>query len=105
MIEQPDIVKAGTFWKLKTYGLCVESCPQSFDVNNPKFITDYGYDTKTATTQAFGKYTQPQWLSATPTVDIVNRCVPRTDGSQSKTSMCAYPKCDDPDVVAAGGSR
>jgi choline transporter-like protein 2/4/5 len=106
MIDQPDIVKKGEFWKLKLYGLCVKECPKTFNIANPSssMVTDYGYDPTKATTQAFGKYTQATWLSATPTVDIVNRCIPRTESSQSKTGMCAYPKCDAPEVIAAGGT-
>jgi len=104
MMEQNEVVQSGDFWKLKLYALCVASCPTTFDVNNPSFITDYGYDPASATTQALGAGTQAQWLSATPTLNILNRCIPRTESNQNEVSMCAYPKCTDADVVASGAT-
>jgi len=103
MIEQNEIVSSGDFWKLKLYALCVASCPSTFDINSPQLIEDYGYDPASATTQALGAYTQKEWISATPTLNILNRCIPRTESNQEEESMCAYPKCTNADVIAAGG--
>ena len=43
MMEQPDVVASGSFWKLKRYALCVDECPSAFSIDNPTFITDYGH--------------------------------------------------------------
>ena len=95
VLDQNEIVQSGDFWKLKLYALCVASCPKTFNIDNPgdALVTDYGYDKNSATTQALGSGTQAQWLSATPTLDIVNRCIPRAETSQVEEQMCAYPKC------------
>lgn len=104
MLEQNEIVQSGDFWKLKLYALCVAKCPTEFNLVNPEdsLIKDYGYDKKSPVTQALGSGTQKEWLSATPTMDIVNRCIPRAQTSQDVTSMCAYPKCDSAAAIAAG---
>jgi len=98
-----DAVAARSFTSLKLYTLCVATCPSRFDLDSPDLITDYGFDPQTATTQAFGDGTRASWISATPTVSIVNRCIPREQTSNSDVSLCALPKCTDPAVVAAGG--
>jgi hypothetical protein len=103
MAAQSDKVNSGQFWKVELYALCVDECPKGFDLNNPKVITDYGYDLDSSTTQALGDGTQADWIAATPTVDMLNRCIPRTEASTDVTKMCAYPECLDADVVAAGG--
>lgn len=108
LLEQNDVVTTGSFWELKLYALCVDECPQS-SVEDLVFINDYGYDPKTATTQAFMPYTGAliqgstlSWLSATPTVDIANRCIPRSEYDTDSESVCAYPKCDSAEAVAVG---
>ena len=99
-------MQTGSFWKLKLYALCVAKCPKTFNIDDASssLITDYGYDITTSVTQSLGKGTQKEWLSATPTLDIVNRCIPREQSSQNTQVACAYPKCTDPDVSAVGGT-
>jgi choline transporter-like protein 2/4/5 len=106
MIAQPDVVASGRFWNLELYTLCVSQCPTNFDINSPAFIADYGYDPASSVTQSLGSGTQPQWISATPTVDILNRCIPRTEVGEDSNTVCAFPNCTDPAVTAlnAGGA-
>jgi choline transporter-like protein 2/4/5 len=107
MFEQKDIIEAGSvtaFTSLRLYALCVASCPTDFNIENPEssLITDYGYSKTSPVTQALGSGTQELWLSATPTVDIFNRCIPRTESSSDRVEMCAYPKCTSAEAVAVG---
>lgn len=104
MLEQSDLVATQQYWKLNLYGLCVDSCPTQFDISNPTLISDYGYNRDTAVTQALGSGTQASWISATPTVDLLNRCVPRAEATLATTKMCAYPNCTAASVVAVGGA-
>jgi choline transporter-like protein 2/4/5 len=112
MFQQQDVVASGNFWNLKLYAICVESCPTEFNLENPEasMIDDYGYVLESSTTQAIigncplgMTCTKEQWLSATPTMEIVNRCLPRGEATQGEVAVCAYPKCDHADVIAAGG--
>ena len=104
MIEQHEVVKTGNFWNLRLYALCVATCPGPFDIDNPEdsIIDDYGYNPASAITQAFGSGTQDKWLSATPTIDIANRCIPKSDSSQTEVAMCAYPKCNSDAAIIVG---
>lgn len=104
MMEQPDVVASGSFWKLKRYALCVDECPSAFSIDNPTFIADYGYDPETYTTAALGSGTRAQWISVLPTIDMFNRCIPRIKANADKTIMCAYPKCTATEVSAVGGT-
>jgi len=107
LYEQNDLVQTGTvaaFAQIRLYALCVESCPSEFNIVNPEaaMVTDYGYDPTTQVTQALGTGTQKLWLSATPTVDIMNRCIPRSETSTDLVEMCAYPKCNSTEAAAVG---
>jgi choline transporter-like protein 2/4/5 len=103
--ENRPYVESGDFFSISLYALCVDECPQTFNIKNPgnsmKF--DYGYDPTSAVTQALGEGTQQYWLSATPTLDILNRCIPMEESSSDEDEVCAYPNCTDTSVVAAGG--
>ena len=92
---------AGAFWKLKFYALCVNACPESFDIEDPAFVHDYGFDPASETTKLLGDGTQEKWISAMPTIDVMNRCLPRDTSSESSRTLCAYPKCT---ATAAGGA-
>jgi len=102
MLDQQAIVASGMFWNLNLYALCVEECPSTFDIDNATFIEDYGFNPSTSVTQAFGSGTQPLWLSATPTLDIANRCLPAQQSTQGQEIVCAYPKCTTPEALAVG---
>jgi choline transporter-like protein 2/4/5 len=107
--EQPTVVATQQYWNLKLYAVCVNECPKQFNLNSPQMVTDYGWtngEPNNPTTRAIkrlpGKRTLPQWISATPTSEFMNRCVPRIDGFSKYATMCAYPNCTMPDAVAAG---
>ena len=107
--EQPTVVATQQYWNLKLYAVCVNECPKQFNLNAPQMVTDYGWTNgqpNNPTTEAIkrlaGKRTLPQWISATPTSEFMNRCVPRIDGFSKYATMCAYPNCTMPDAVAAG---
>ena len=91
-------------WNLKLYALCVASCPTQFDINSPQVITDYGFDANSSVTLGLGSGTQPTWVSTLPTVDLINRCVPRTQVDESSRQLCAYPNCTSTDVDGLGVS-
>jgi len=102
-----DIVAAGNvqdFRRLNLYAVCVDTCPGTFDIDNPtpSLVADYGYLPATVFTQSFGSGTQAQWLAVTPTVDIFNRCIPRATSNQAAAAMCAYPKCTSAEAIAVG---
>ena len=101
LVEQRALVYAGAFWKLKFYALCVNACPESFDIEDPAFVHDYGFDPASETTKLLGDGTQEKWISAMPTIDVMNRCLPRDTSSESSRTLCAYPKCT---ATAAGGA-
>jgi hypothetical protein len=37
-----------------------------------------------------------------PTIDVLNRCIPRTASSQDRVKRCAYPPCTSDSVAALG---
>ena len=49
-----------------------------------------------------GSGTQAEWIASLPTIDVLNRCIPRTASSSSRTKLCAYPPCTSAAVVAIG---
>jgi choline transporter-like protein 2/4/5 len=104
MAEQNDVVAKGNFFELELYALCVSECPTGFSITNPQTVIDYGYDPDSATTQALGSGTRAQWISAVPTVDMLNRCIPRSEASTDITKMCAYPACDDAEAIGVGAT-
>lgn len=104
MAEQPEIVASGQFWKLELYALCVDECPKEFNVYDPQIIQDYGYDPANSVTQALGTGTKAEWIAATGTIDMLNRCIPRTQSESEEASMCAFPNCTAPEVTSLGGT-
>lgn len=92
LIEQSDVLRSSP-WDVKLYTLCVESCPSAFDVTNPLLIRDYGYDPTSPQTIALGSGTQATWVSAMATVDLFNRCIPRSSSSSESRELCAFPDC------------
>ena len=92
LVEQRALVQVGAFWKLKFYALCVSACPDGFDIETPEFVADYGFDPASETTKLLGDGTQAKWISAMPTIDVMNRCLPRDTSSESSRTLCAYPK-------------
>jgi len=102
LVMQADKVATGQYWDLHLYALCVDECPKDFNIQNPEVVTDYGYNPASAVTQALGDGTQATWISATPTADLLNRCVPRVEQDATSEKMCAYPNCTAPEAVALG---
>ena len=93
LIEQQEVVQSGDMMNLRLYALCVDECPSTeYGVGSPVPIVDYGFDTMSAG-EAAALGSRAEWLSATPTVDILNRCIPRSSSTQDETSMCAFPNC------------
>jgi len=107
--EQPEIIATQQYWNLELYALCVDECPKEFNVASPKFIADYGWSNgapNNPTTSAIvGKDddgSRAFWPAATPTTEVLNRCVPRIDANSQSETMCVLPNCTSPEAVAVG---
>ena len=122
LAEQPAIVASQQYWNLELYALCVDECPTGFDIANPTSEHDYGWTCDPGTTPATyangassclmnnpttvaigATGSMPFWISATPTSEVLNRCVPRIEEDSKEATMCAYPDCHANTVIANGG--
>jgi len=94
VLDQYDVAVA-TPWRLRFYGLCMETCPSpSVDacIANPSscMISDYG---TTAQQEAAGG--QATWYATMNTLDLINRCVPLVEADSSHApDRCVIPPCD-----------
>ena len=75
LASQADLVNQP--WRLRLFGVCVESCPKRGD----EAVRDFG---RPATS----------WPVAESTVDVLNRCVPTRETTSSKTVACVLPRCE-----------
>ena len=83
-------------WRLVFYGLCVSHCPNITDptecIADPDrcIVRDYG---SRAQWQAAGG--SSYYFQVLPTMDLMNRCIPKKAVSASTVpDRCAYPVCD-----------
>ena len=103
LMEQTDIIYTQP-WKIKLYTLCVATCPGTFDISSPLIIRDYLWNPASQMTQNFGDGTQQDWVAVLPTVDTLNRCIPRTEATTNEVEMCAYPACTSAEVTSTGAT-